>query len=264
MQLVDSHCHLDCDHLLPQLDAALARANEAGVTKFLGIFTHKDGLGQGYKNFETVIRDRENVYGALGIHPHDAGNHTTLETENLVTLLNHPKLVGVGESGLDYHYDFSSPADQKLSFEKHIEAAQQTNLPLIIHTREAERDTVDILQKYMAAQPFRALFHCFTGSHWLAEAALEMGAYISFSGVLTFNKAEELRTVAKDVPLDKTLVETDSPYLAPVPYRGKPCEPAYVIETAKELADLKGISLEQIATKTTQNFHTLFNKVPRI
>ena len=257
--LVDSHCHLEFPDFAPELDAVMARAREAGVGACLSIGT----------KLETFSRVREtaarfdNVWCSVGIHPHEAEAEPLASTEPLVALTHDPKVVGIGETGLDYYYDHSPRLAQQANFRAHIGAARQTGLPLIVHTREAEDDTIAILREEMAAGSFGFVLHCFTGSRALAQAALDLGGYISASGITTFKKAGELRAVFKDVPLDRLLVETDSPYLAPIPHRGKRNEPAFVAITARAMAELRGIAFEELAGATTDNFFRLFAKAER-
>lgn len=252
--LVDSHCHLNFPDFQKDLDETIQRAEVQGIKTLLTINT---------KLSEAVeiqhIADRyEQVFCTVGVHPHDAQEYArpTLKQE-IITLAQHPKVVGIGETGLDYYYHQSPKEDQIDSFEQHILASIDLSLPLIIHTRDASEDTIFCIKKYPRA---RGVFHCFSGSKVLAQQALDLGYYISFSGILTFKNAEELREVARFVPLDRILVETDSPYLAPLPHRGKRNEPAYTYYTAERLAEVKGLPLEEIAQATTQNFFTLFTK----
>ncbi len=256
--LVDSHCHLHYAPLAEDRDGVVARARQAGVGRMVSVGTRRrdfDAL------FETVDRFAD-VYCCMGIHPHHSGEEGEyLSTEEIVKLTVHPKAIGIGETGLDYFYD-SSPRDvQKDNFRRHIRAAQITGLPLIIHTRDAEEDTLQIL-KDEGGVPSGVL-HCFSSRRFLAEEALKMGLYISFSGMLTFKKSQELREIAHDIPMDRLLVETDAPYLAPEPYRGKPCEPAYVVKTAEALALVKCVTFDEIARATTDNFFRLFSKCNR-
>jgi TatD DNase family protein len=260
--LVDSHCHLDFPVLANDRTAVLRRAREAGVRRMVTISTTK-------KEFATVLATAEaldDVYCSVGIHPnhvHEDGEN--LSTADLVALAAHPKVVGIGETGFDYHYNRDKQIVQEKNFRQHIQAAISTDLPIIIHSRDAEHDTAKILRAEGAGQgtPIKGVMHCFSSRRVLAEDALDIGFYISFSGILTFKKSHELRDIAKIVPLDRLLVETDSPYLAPEPYRGRPCEPAYVVHTARVLAEIMGITPEEIADRTTENFFRLFSKVPR-
>lgn len=256
--LIDSHCHLDFPQLHRDLDGVLARAGEAGVDLCVTISTR-------IARFPEVLAIAErydNVYCSVGTHPHYATEEKGIPAERIVELTAHPKVVAIGEAGLDYHYDRSERSDQAAGFRTHIEAARQTGLPLVIHTREADADTARILEEEMAAGPFTAVLHCFTAGRELAERGLALGLYVSFSGVLTFKKLDDLRAIAADIPLDRLLVETDAPYLAPEPRRGKPNEPAYVAHTARRLGEVKGLGEAEIAAATRANFFRLFSKVP--
>lgn len=257
--LVDSHCHLDFPDFAEELDAVVDRARAAGVGKMLTINTH-------VTRFERVLAVAERfdeVYCTVGIHPHEAGTEPAAEVERLVELAAHPKVVGFGETGLDYFYDKSPRDRQQASFRAHIAAAQRTGLPVVVHTRDADGDTAAILAEEMAKAPFTGLIHCFSSGRELAENAMELGLYISLSGIITFKKAEALQETVRGLPLDRLLVETDCPYLAPIPYRGKRNEPAYVAHTAAKLADLLGVPVSEVERSTTDNFLKLFTKVPR-
>ena len=257
--LVDSHCHLEFPDFAPEIDAVIARAKEAGVVVCLSIGTK---LGTFEKVRETATRF-DNVWCSVGVHPHEADKEPLTSAAPLIALTKDPKVVGIGETGLDYYYDHSVRAAQATNFRAHIDAARQTNLPLIVHTRDAEDDTIAILREEMAAGAFSGVLHCFTGTQALADAALDLGFYISASGIMTFKNAEALRAVLKGVPLDRLLVETDSPYLAPIPHRGKRNEPSFVAYTARALAELKGVAFEELAEATSENFFRLFTKVSR-
>jgi TatD DNase family protein len=257
--LVDSHCHLDFPDFADELDDVVQRARDGGVGLFLTINTH-------LSRFERVLAVAErfpDVYCTVGTHPHEAGSEPLAEIGKLVELANHPKVVGFGETGLDYYYDKSPREQQRASFRAHIAAARQTGLPVIVHTRDADDDTIAILAEEMGKGAFTGLIHCFSSGPELAAKAVEMGLYISISGIVTFKKAEALQETVKGVPLDRLLVETDCPYLAPIPFRGKRNEPAYVAHTAAKLAELKGVAPEELAQATTGNFMRLFNKVRR-
>lgn len=256
--LVDSHCHLDFPDFAEELDEVVARARRAGVGRMLTICTHLSKFGQ----VRAVAERFDDVYCSVGIHPHEAGSESLDGAATLVDLANHPKVVAFGETGLDYFYEHSPREQQKVAFRHHIQASREAGLPVIVHTRDAEDDTIDILREEMAAGPFTGVIHCFSSSRQLADAALEMGLYISLSGIVTFKKAEELRTTTAAVPLDRLLVETDAPFLAPVPKRGKRNEPAYTVHTAEVVAEIKGIPAAELAEATTRNFFTLFSKVP--
>ena len=255
--LVDSHCHLDFPDFQPDLEQIVDRAKKAGVGIMLTIGTHLSKVSQ----VLAVAERFDGVYCTLGVHPHEAGREEGITAERLVDLAAHPKVVGFGESGLDYFYEHSPREAQKSSFRIHIEAARRTGLPLVVHTRDADEDTADILAEEQAKGAFTGLLHCFSSSRQLAEKAVELGFYISLSGILTFNKADDLREVARDLPLDRLLVETDAPYLAPVPYRGKRNEPAFVATTAARLAAVKDLGTATVESATTENFLRLFTKV---
>lgn len=255
MQLVDSHCHLNYPEFT-NIAAILESAKEQGVTLCQTISTKRSD----FEAIFALIDAYEAIVGSVGIHPHEAEHHQDFTVAECVELTNHPKIVGIGETGLDYYYEHSPKKEQQTLFRRHIEAAQQAGLPLIVHTRDAEEDTIAILREMREQGEFSGLIHCFSGTQWLADKALELGLYISISGIITFKKADALRDVVQTVPLDRLLVETDAPYLAPVPYRGKPNQPAYTRYTAEKLAEIKGVSVSEIALKTTNNFMILFNK----
>lgn len=255
--IVDSHCHLNYEGLKDRVPEVVKAANDAGVKVLQSICTRLTEFEDIYK----LTQEYECVWASAGIHPHEADNHKT-SVEALVELAKRPKTIGIGETGLDYYYDHGSPEAQKKSFEIHMEAASKSGLPIIIHTRDAEADTYEMLKSFMKDKPLKGLLHCFTGTADLAQKALDLGFYISISGIITFKNANELRDVVKNVvPMDRLLVETDSPFLSPVPYRGKVCEPAYTRNTAEFIAELKGISLQELADATTANFLKLFDKV---
>ena len=254
---IDSHCHLDYHERDGDLDEVVKRAQHAGVETLVTICTKME-------NFETVKRIAErfgNVWCSLGIHPHEVGNEALPTAKELVALADHPKVVGIGETGLDYYYERSPRDAQKKCLRVHIEVARETGLPLIVHARDADDDMIEILEEGYLNGPYPGLIHCYTSGPELAEKALEIGFSISFSGIVTFKNAEDLRTVAKLVPMDRVLIETDAPYLAPIPNRGKRNEPAYVIHVAETLAHVRGVDTEYIAQKTTDNFHRLFSQV---
>ncbi len=257
--LVDSHCHLDFPDYDGELDEVLARARRAGVGRMLTICTHVTR----FRRVLAVAEAHDDIYCTVGIHPHEAGNEPEVTADDLVEMAAHPKVVGFGETGLDYYYEHSPRAAQERSFRAHIAAARQAGLPVVIHTRDAEDDTRRIIGDEMAQGQFQGLMHCFSSSPQLAEFALENGLYISLSGIVTFKKADDLRATVREVPLERLLVETDAPYLAPVPKRGKRNEPAFVAHTAAMLAEVKGVSTAELARATTENFHRLFAKVPR-
>ncbi len=254
--LVDSHCHLNYKGLVEQQQDVLARARAAGVRTMLNISTREcewdDVIG---------LAEREgDVWATVGIHPHEADAHSDVDTAKLVGRASHPRVIGIGETGLDYYYDHSDRAQQRTSFISHIVAARETGLPLIVHTRDAEDDTADILSVEMANGAFSGVIHCFTASAAFGKRALDLGFFISLSGIVTFKNATELRDFATEIPLDRLLVETDSPFLAPVPHRGKSCEPAFVRDTAAFVAELRGIPIDELANVTGANFFHLFGK----
>jgi TatD DNase family protein len=255
MSLIDSHCHLDFPEFAPEIDAVIARAKAAGVAKMVSISTRLST----FPNVRAIAEAHDDVYCSVGVHPHEAKEEgAEASVEALIGLAAHPKVVGVGETGLDFYYEHSPREEQEAAFRAHIAASRDTGLPLIVHTREAEADTARILKDEMGKGAFTGLIHCFTSSRQLAEIALDLGLYISFSGILTFKNADDLREIARIVPSDRILVETDAPYLAPVPYRGKRNEPAFVVQTARTLAELRGVSEAEIATQTSANFARLF------
>jgi TatD DNase family protein len=253
---VDSHCHLNYKGLAEDQPAVLARARAAGVAKMLNISTRA-------AEWDEVIglAEREpDVWASVGVHPHDADTHAEVETYTLVERARHPRVVGIGESGLDFYYDRSDRDRQRASFRAHIAAARESGLPIIVHTRDAEDDTHSILAEEMGQGAYTGVIHCFTGTGDFARKALDLGFYISISGIVTFKNARDLQEVAKSIPQDRLLIETDSPFLAPVPHRGRPCEPAFVADTARFLAGLRGESLEDLAAATSANFQQLFSK----
>jgi len=251
--LIDSHCHLNYPGLVEDEAGVLDRARARGVGGFLNISTRQREWG----NVVAAAERHPDVWAAIGVHPHEADQHPDLGVEALVSAAAHPRVVALGECGLDYHYDKSDRGAQQERFRAHLQAAAQTGLPVVIHTRDAEEDTVAILRD---APGVTGVLHCFTGSRWLAEQGLELGYFISLSGIVTFRNARDLQETAKVVPDDKLLVETDSPFLAPVPNRGKTCEPAFVADTAAFVADLRGVDAAQLADRTTENFFRLFHK----
>jgi TatD DNase family protein len=254
--LVDSHCHLDFPDFAAELPDVVARAHAAGVSHLVTISTR-------VKRFDDIraIAERfDTVFCSVGTHPHQAAEEPDVTADDLVRLSAHPKVVAIGEAGLDYHYDTSPRDAQEKGLRTHIAAARTTGLPLVIHSREADADMAAILEEESAAGAFPFLLHCFTGGADLAARAVALGGYVSFSGVITFKKSEDLRAIAAGLPADRLLVETDAPFLAPTPHRGKRNEPAFVRETAKALAAARGVSLEAVAAATTRNFFTLFAK----
>lgn len=255
--LIDSHCHLDY-FVEAEIEAIIGRAREAGVARMVTIGTR---FAQAEAVKALAERFPDTVWGTVGIHPHNAGEHPLPSVEDLAALADHPRIVGVGESGLDYFYDKSPRDVQAEGFRRHIRAARATGLPLVIHARQADDDILAILREERAqGGAFDFLLHCFSSGRDLAEKAVEMGGYVSFSGILTFPKSPEIREIARDLPEDRLLVETDAPYLAPVPLRGKRCEPAHVAHTARVLAEVRGVDMARIEAVTTANFHRLFRK----
>ena len=254
--LVDSHCHLNYKGLAEQQDEVLARARARGVTAMLNIATREsewdDVLAAAEKN--------DDVWASVGIHPHDADHHPDVDTAKLVERAAHPRVIGIGETGLDYYYDKSDRTRQRDSFRRHIHASQQPGLPIIVHTRDAEADTLALLGEEMARETFPGVIHCFTASDDFARKALDLDLYISISGIVTFKNAADLQATAKWLPQDRLLIETDSPFLAPVPHRGKTGEPAFVADTLAFLADLRGEEKDRLAEATSANFYTLFSK----
>jgi len=256
--LVDSHCHLDFPDFAAELPEVVARAQAAGVEKLVTISTR-------VRKFDQVLGIAErfpNVYCSVGTHPHHAHEELDITAEDLARLASHSKVVAIGEAGLDYHYDFSTPEAQEQGFRTHIAAARMTGLPLVIHTREADENTARILEEEAEQGAFTAVLHCYTGGRELAERAVALGHYVSFTGILTFKNSNDLRAIAAALPADRIMVETDAPYLAPGKFRGKRNEPSYVVETARVLAEVRGATVEEIARQTTANFFRLFSKVP--
>jgi TatD DNase family protein len=258
--LVDSHCHLDFPDFAAELDAVVGRARAAGVGRMVTISTRVRKHAQ----ILAIAEKFPDVFCSVGTHPHYAHEETDVGAKALIALTGHPKVVAIGEAGLDYHYD-NSPRDVKeASFRQHIAAARETGLPLVIHSRDCDADMARILEEETGRGAFTAVLHCFTGGRDLAFKAISLGHYISFTGILTFKRSDELRDIAAALPAERVLVETDAPYLAPLPYRGQRNEPAYVVETAKVLAQACGVPADEIARRTTENFFRLFNKVPRV
>jgi len=258
--LVDSHCHLDFPEFARELDEVVARARRAGVVRMVTVCTRLDQFYQ----VRAIAERFPDVYCSVGVHPHEAGDDWGYDPATLVELARHPKVVGIGETGLDYYYEHSPREAQQRSFRAHIAAARTTGLPLIVHTRDAESDTLAILAEERTRGPFPGLIHCFSGSRQLAEKSVDLGLMVSLSGILTFKKAEAVRAAAAGVPHDRLLVETDAPYLAPVPHRGKRNEPAFVVHTAAVAAELTGLAPAALARRTTENFFRLFAKVPKL
>ena len=253
---VDSHCHLNYKGLVEDQDAVLARARAAGVSAMLNISTR-------HSEWDAIIATAQksaSIWATVGIHPHEADAHPDTDTATLVAAASHPKVVGIGETGLDYYYDHSDRDRQRHSFRTHITAARETGLPLIVHTRDAEADTAEILREEMGKGAYSGVIHCFTASSEFADIALELGLFISISGIVTFKNAADLKETAARIAADRLLIETDSPFLAPVPHRGKSCEPGFVADTARFLADIRCVSVEDLAQQTSANFYTLFSK----
>ncbi len=257
--LVDSHCHLDFDVFEGRLDGLLADARAAGVGTMLTIGTKLNE----FPGVRAIAEGHADIFCSVGVHPHEAEAHEGLAASNLIALSDHPRVVGLGETGLDYHYEHSPREIQRTSFAAHLEAAQATGLPVIVHSRNADTDTAEMLEAAAARGPLKGVIHCFTGGAELARRCVDIGFRISFSGIVTFKNADDLRETARQVPLDRLLVETDAPYLAPVPNRGKPNEPAFVVHTAAHLAELRGMTLDALADATTNNFFALFGKAQR-
>ncbi|MFN4357637.1 TatD family hydrolase [Sphingopyxis alaskensis] len=254
--LVDSHCHLNYKGLAEQQDEVLARARERGVTAMLNIATRESE----WDEVLAAAEANDDVWASVGIHPHDADQHPDVDTAKLIQRAAHPRVIGIGETGLDYYYDKSDRTRQQDSFRRHIHAAQATGLPVIVHMRDAEADTLALLGEEMARASFPGVIHCFTASDAFARKALDIGLYISISGIVTFKNATDLQATAKWLPRERLLVETDAPFLAPVPHRGKTGEPAFVADTLAFLADLRDEDPDALAAATSANFYSLFNK----
>jgi TatD DNase family protein len=253
---IDSHCHLVYKGLVEDQAAVLARARAAGVSGMLNISTRES-------EWDAVVgvAEREtDVWASVGIHPHEADAHPEIDAAKLIARAAHPRVIAIGESGLDYYYDKSDREQQRSSFRAHITAARETGLPLIVHTRDAEDDTAEILADEMAKGAYTGVIHCFTASQAFADKALNLGLYISISGIVTFKNAKDLQASAAMIPDDRLLIETDAPFLAPVPHRGKSCEPAFVADTARFLSELRGVSVETLAEQSRVNFFNLFTK----
>ncbi len=256
MRLIDSHCHLNYPGLAERQEEVLGNARERGVAGFLNISTRRQEWGA----VVGAAERNDDVWATIGVHPHEADAHPDLGASALIEAAAHPRVVAIGECGLDYFYDKSDRAAQRDRFQAHIEAARATGLPLVVHTRDAEDDTAEILTREVGKGGVTGVLHCFTGSAELARQGLELGFYVSISGIVTFKNAQDLQQTARTIPLDRLLVETDSPFLAPVPNRGKTCEPAFVADTAAFLAELRDEPLDQLADATTANFFKLFTK----
>ena len=256
MSLIDSHCHLNYEGLAERQDEVLDAARARDVRGFLNISTRQREWG----DVIAVAERNADVWASVGVHPHEADAHPDLGAASLIEGSNHPRVIAIGECGLDYYYDKSDRQAQRERFEAHIDAARQTGLPLIVHTRDAEEDTAQMLTEAVNRDGVTGVLHCFTGSADLARKGLDLGFYVSLSGIVTFKNAQDLQDTAKWLPKDQMLVETDAPFLAPVPHRGRKCEPAFVADTAAFVADLRGEALEELAANTTANFFRLFPK----
>ena len=255
--IIDSHCHLEYEPMSLDLKETISRANNDGVEYLLTISTTDKSL----KKILKITSNFNCVYGTYGIHPHEAKNHKNIKCEEIINKINlSKKIIGIGETGLDFYYNHSEKKDQMYSFEEHINAAQSSNIPLIVHTRSAEKETFDLLKRKKKEKDFKILVHCFTGSRELAFNLLDLNAFISASGVVTFKKSAELASTFKKIPNNRILVETDAPYLAPVPLRGKTNEPSYIIHTVKFLSELKNISFKDFSKISTNNFFELYSK----
>ena len=254
--LVDSHCHLTYDDFSEDFDEMIARAKENGVTTILNA---GNNIGEIAEQIE-LSEKYPFIYTAVGVHPHNASEYENIKAEDFIKQSEHKKIVAIGECGLDYYYDYSPKDVQIKVFQEQIKAAQESGLPLIIHTRDADEDTMEILDKMYKQKSFTGELHCFSSGKKLAEYALSIGLYLSASGIITFNKSADLRDIFSEIPLDRLLIETDSPFLAPVPMRGRRNEPAFVLHTAEKLAQLRGLSLDKIAEITSDNFFRLFRK----
>ena len=254
--LIDSHCHLDFEALSADLDGVLARAAAVGVTGMVTISTRVEN----FSTYAGIAERYPNVWCSVGTHPHNADQELHIQTDDLVRLSAHPRCIAIGEAGLDYFYDNAPREAQATGLRRHIAASRITGLPLVIHSRAADEDMANILEEESRAGAFPFVLHCFTAGKELAERALALGGYISFSGIVTFKNAQEIQDVAKLVPADRYIVETDSPYLAPIPHRGQSNEPSFVRHTAEKVAEIRGISLEQLGRETAANFGRLFSK----
>jgi TatD DNase family protein len=257
--LIDSHCHLDFDDLNNDLDGVLARAADAGISEMVTISTKMTT----FDRVRAIAETHDNIYCTVGVHPHESEKEGDVSTERLIELSGHARVIGIGETGLDYYYEHAPRDAQKASFRRHIDASRQTGLPLIIHTRDADDDMAQILKDEMGKGAFPGLLHCFSSGSPLAKTGIELGLYVSFSGIVTFKAAEDVRQAARLTPFDRLLVETDAPYLAPVPKRGKTNEPSFVAHTAARLAEVKDVTPEEMAIITTDNFYRLFTKATR-
>jgi len=252
--IVDSHCHLDYSSLYDQLDKVIERANLNKIKYLLTICTTVDS----FKKIKTIIENYKNIYGTFGIHPHETEKHTYVDANYILNLKKNKKIIGIGETGLDYYYNHSDKKVQRKSFIEHIHAASKLKIPLIVHTRNAEDDTYDIIKNEKKNVDLKVLVHCFTGSKNFAKKLIDINCYISISGIITFKKSVELVDTVSSIPLEYLLAETDSPYLAPIPFRGKINEPSYIIHTLKKLSEIKKVTMDTMVNKTTNNFKKLF------
>lgn len=253
---VDSHCHLNYPGLIEDQAGAITRAVASGVQAMVNISTRESE----WQDVIATARAHAGIWASIGIHPHEADQHPGVDTAKLLAAIDDPNVVAIGETGLDYYYDKSDREQQRQSFRAHIVAARESGLPIIVHMRDAEEDAAEILQDEMAKGAFSGVIHCFTSSQDFADKALSLGFYISISGIVTFKNAKSLQDIVRDLPMDRLLIETDSPFLAPVPHRGKGCEPAFVSDTARFIAELRGVTVEDLGTQTTENFYRLFSK----
>ena len=256
MRLADSHCHLNYKGLVEEQAAVIARARATGVEAMLNISTRE----REWDEIIALAEQEPDIWASVGIHPHEADGHAHVDAVKLIGRAQHPRVVGIGESGLDYYYDHSDRDRQRASFRAHCVASRETGLPIIVHTRDAEDDTAEILRDEMGKGAFPGVIHCFTASGDFADIAMELGLYISISGIVTFKNAKDLQETASRLPLDRLLIETDAPFLAPVPHRGKTGEPAFVADTCRFLANLRGQDADELADVTRANFHALFAK----
>jgi len=257
--LVDSHCHLDFPDFAGEMDTVVRRAGLAGIGMMLTICTRISE----FERIRDVAAKYDHIYCSVGIHPHEADNEPAADCRRIISLTHHPKVIGIGETGLDYFYEHGSRMAQKTSFRAHIQAARETGLPLIVHARDADADTIEILRDEAGRGAFPGVIHCFTAGPELARAALDLGLYISLSGIVTFKSARDLRETVRMIPSERLLIETDAPFLAPMPHRGKRNEPAFVADTARYLAEFFGETREAFAARTTDNFFSLFTKADR-
>lgn len=253
--LIDSHCHLNYPELA-DIAGVIARAKEEGVGLMQTISTRRSDFAV----VKQLAEAHPEIYCSIGIHPHEAEPHEDISEDELLSEASHQRVIGIGETGLDYYYEHSPRHAQQELFRRHIRVGRALDLPVIVHSRGADTDTVAILQESYAQAPFRFLIHCFSSSNYLSDKSIKLGGYISASGIITFKKSQALCNIFANIPLDRLLVETDAPYLAPEPYRGKPCEPAHTALTARKLAEIKDVSLEELSAATTRNFFTLFRK----